>query len=66
MDFVFVKEGFEASQELWDTLGIVGKAQGFEWGGSWKNFIDKPHFQLTLGHSIKDFQEDKVDYSKFK
>jgi len=39
-----------------------------EWGGNWTNigFVDAPHFQNTLGHSLKDFQQGKVDYKKFK
>lgn len=65
VDFVFRTEGYDASIELWELLGSVGKSQGFEWGGDWEGFIDRPHFQLTLGYSLKDFQEDKVDYSRF-
>lgn len=65
VDFVFRKEGYNATIELWELLGVVGKSQGFEWGGDWKGFTDRPHFQLTLGYSLKDFQVDKVDYSKF-
>lgn len=64
-DFVFIKEGYNASSQLWATLGEVGKRQGFEWGGEWESFVDKPHFQMTLGYKLKDFQQGKVDYSKF-
>ena len=28
---------------------------GWEWGGDWK-FTDLPHFQKTLGKSIKQLQ----------
>ena len=65
VDFVFVKEGYNASSLLWETLGAVGKRQGFVWGGDWTSLVDKPHFEMTLGYSLKDFQEGKVDYSKF-
>ena len=65
VDFVFRKEGYNASDELWDTLGVIGKSQGFEWGNDWLSFKDKPHFQMTLGYSLKDFQSGKVDWSKW-
>ncbi len=66
VDFVFRKEGYNATEALWQLLGKVGKAQGFEWGGDWKGFVDRPHFELKLGHTLRDFQDRKVDYNKFK
>jgi peptidoglycan LD-endopeptidase CwlK len=65
VDFVFRKEGYNAGDTLWSLLGKVGKLQGFEWGGDWKGFVDRPHFELKLGHTLKDFQNSKVDYKKF-
>lgn len=66
VDFVFRKEGYNATEAQWQTLGRIGEAQGFEWGGRWKGFVDKPHFELKLGNSLKDFQSGKVDYTKFQ
>ena len=34
------------SKNNWQRLGTLGQALGLEWGGSWKNFVDLPHFQL--------------------
>jgi len=65
-DFVFRREGYNASDTLWALLGDVGKKQGFEWGGDWKGFVDKPHFEMRLGHSLKDFQNNKVDWKKYQ
>ncbi len=65
VDIFFLKEGYNASEALWQTLGAVGKKHGFEWGGDWKKFTDKPHLQMTKGYSLKDFQQGKVDYTKF-
>lgn len=48
---------------LWDKIGVIGKQVGFEWGGDWKGFIDKPHFQFSGGTPI---QELKAYYEKFK
>lgn len=49
----------------WEKVGKIGESVGLEWGGRWPSFVDGPHFQLTLGFSLKDFQAGKVDYSKF-
>ena len=65
VDFVFKKQGYDASDELWQTLGVVGERHGFEWGGAWKGFTDKPHFQLTLGYNLHDFMVGDVDYSRY-
>lgn len=68
-DVVFVKKGYNATEEEWRILGELGESLGFEWGGSEKwikaGFIDKPHFQMTLGYTLKDFQTGNVDYTKY-
>jgi peptidoglycan L-alanyl-D-glutamate endopeptidase CwlK len=37
-------------------LGALIKAQvpGLEWGGDWKSFVDKPHYQMACGKSAKE------------
>lgn len=30
---------------FWRVAGEIGKQLGFTWGGDWKSFTDKPHFQ---------------------
>lgn len=30
----------------WQKLGQLGKEVGLSWGGDWKSFNDRPHFQL--------------------
>jgi peptidoglycan L-alanyl-D-glutamate endopeptidase CwlK len=66
IDICLIIDGKEAS---WDTLGDydgdhvsdwqeivrIFKMYGWEYGGDWK-FKDYPHFQKTLGMSIKDWQ----------
>lgn len=49
----------------WEKVGKIGESIGLEWGGRWADFVDKPHFQVTLGYTLKDFQGGKVDYTKF-
>jgi peptidoglycan LD-endopeptidase CwlK len=36
------------------ALGALIKASvsGLEWGGDWKTFVDKPHYQLATGKSV--------------
>ena len=60
-DVVFTKTGYEGD---WDTLGALGKSIGLEWGGDWK-FKDRPHFQMTLGYTLADFQKNDIDWNKF-
>lgn len=65
VDFVFIKEGFKASNELWETLGAILERHGFEWGGRWKSFPDRPHGQLMLGHKLIDFKNNTVNWNKY-
>lgn len=40
------KKGEEYSDPaFWKYCGALGKKMGFTWGGDWKSFPDKPHFQ---------------------
>ena len=38
----------------WFEVVQVFKEYGWEWGGDWKNFKDRPHFQKTFGKKITD------------
>jgi hypothetical protein len=40
---------FETAGELWEEMGG-------EWGGRWRNFPDRPHFQFTFGATISQMQ----------
>lgn len=42
------------SNPIWQQLGAIGKSLGLEWGGSWKSFVDMPHYQLTFGYACAD------------
>ena len=35
-----------ASDQRWKAIASAFKAQGFEWGGDWPDFLDLPHYQL--------------------
>lgn len=67
VDVVFVVNGKPSwdNSHPWGRLGRIGKLHGFEWGGDWTDFPDRPHLQLTLGHTLDDFRNNKVDYKKY-
>ena len=52
-----VKRDFDGDgKNDWMEIVAIFKRHGWEWGGDWK-FYDAPHFQKTLGHSIKQLLE---------
>jgi hypothetical protein len=59
-DIVFIETGYNPPAVDWDIVGFLGKRLGFEWGGDWKSFVDKPHFEMPLKYSLKDFQNGKI------
>lgn len=36
----------DVPDEWWDYAGAIGKAIGFRWGGDFRSFTDKPHFEF--------------------
>lgn len=65
--FDIVIEGvwYDTRSPLWARIGSLGESLGLTWGGRWSSFPDFPHFQLTLEYSLQDFQNNKVDYSRY-
>lgn len=48
VDFVPVKDGklwWNAPKEVWEVMGETGESFGLKWGGRWKDFPDRPHFE---------------------
>ncbi len=39
---------------LYKKMGKLGEQVGLEWGGSFKDLVDYPHFQYTFGLSTED------------
>ena len=41
-------------EKAYSDLGALIKKSvaGLEWGGDWKKFVDKPHYQLATGKSV--------------
>lgn len=65
IDIVFRKLGYDATKDQWLALAAIGERHGFDWGGDWDEFVDRPHFELTLGYTLPHFQKGLVDYNKF-
>jgi len=49
----------------WEEVVAIFKRYGWAWGGDWR-FVDKPHFEKTLGKSIAQLKAayDKKDFIK--
>jgi peptidoglycan L-alanyl-D-glutamate endopeptidase CwlK len=39
------KPVWNADDPVWQKIGKIGRACGFEWGGDWQSFKEYPHFQ---------------------
>lgn len=44
---------------VYDALGNVGKLRGLSWGGDWKSFRDRPHFQWRTNRSLNELRNLK-------
>lgn len=65
----FVNNKPDWNTRLWSTISVLGKTQGFEWGGDWKTIVDRPHFQFPPNTSYKKLlklkSEGHVDQDGF-
>jgi len=50
------KPRWDAKDEVWQTIGRLGKEAGLEWAGDWKRFKEYPHFQYTGGLTLAQLQ----------
>jgi len=41
--------GKEWDISFFNKIGKIGVSLGLEWGGNWKSFVDRPHFQYVQG-----------------
>jgi len=68
LDIVLIKDNRTASWEDnvdfdrdgkadWMEVVNILKSNGWEWGGDWKSFKDKPHFEKRFGYTWKQLLE---------
>jgi hypothetical protein len=58
------KPDWNAPMAVWAAIGASAAAQGLEWGGQWKKFLDKPHVQLpamTVKECARCYQAGGLD-----
>ena len=49
---------YPSDNAWWNEVGKIGQSLGLEWGGAWKGFVDRPHFQLnTYGNTTMLLQK---------
>ena len=41
----------------WNKIAGLGKEVGFEWGGDWRSFKDRPHFQWRFKKSLAQLRQ---------
>ena len=59
---------YDDSDGFFVKCGKIGESLGLTWGGSWKSFVDKPHFELSKfmpNSSTKWLRETYGDPEKF-
>lgn len=49
---------FDGKKPVWESplynvVGALGRGLGLTWGGDWKSFVDKPHFELRPAWAAK-------------
>ncbi len=45
---IFEGKVYHGEHPLYETLGkLAAEVPGIEWGGTWKSFVDQPHYQVT-------------------
>jgi peptidoglycan L-alanyl-D-glutamate endopeptidase CwlK len=49
---IFENRRYLTASPLYDTAAVIGVTPEIEWGGSWKSFPDRPHYQLATGLPI--------------
>jgi len=44
------------TNDLWNEVGMIGKAIGFRWGGDFIRFKDRPHFEWSGELTLADLR----------
>jgi len=52
IDVVPIVNGKSDYNTDWNKIATIGKSVGFAWGGDWKKFKDKPHFEMNFGNTL--------------
>lgn len=44
------------TDDLWNQVGVIGKAVGFRWGGEFRTIRDRPHFEWSGELTLADLR----------
>jgi peptidoglycan L-alanyl-D-glutamate endopeptidase CwlK len=61
---IFEGKKYLGESRKYDALGPLGIQLGLEWGGNWKTFVDRPHYQLRPAWAIGMRERDML--AKFR
>lgn len=50
-------KGHEYDADWFEKSAKIFKKYGFEWGGDFTKFVDRPHFQMTFGLTINELKQ---------
>lgn len=50
---IFPDGRYLGESPLYDQAGAAGIVAGVEWGGNWRTFQDRPHYQLATGTGVR-------------
>lgn len=71
IDVAEIKNGtidWNEQETVLAKVAPIGKKWGFEWGGDWKSFKDKPHFEMMFGKSLSQlrtlYEQNGKDHTK--
>lgn len=71
IDVAEIKNGnidWNEQEKVLVKVAPIGKKWGFEWGGDWKSFKDKPHFEMMFGKTLAElrklYAENGNDHTK--
>ena len=57
IDVVEIKDGAAIwNNTRWGEISNLAKSIGFEWGGDFNSFVDKPHFQYSYGYTLAELR----------
>lgn len=48
------RPNWNVPDKVWQAIGEEGKRARLSWGGDWKGFVDRPHFELPVGMSVQE------------
>lgn len=52
-----IKDGDNDGKSDWMEVTNFFKAKGWTWGGDWRSFKDRPHFQKDFGYSWRELKK---------